>query len=60
SPAYFASMIRGTIILQINNETISSIEDIKNINQNLAGSSRRIPLIVVEPDGTIARKVIRP
>jgi serine protease Do len=59
SPAYNASIARGTIILQVNNESVNSIEDIDRISSELSGSSQRIPLIVVEPDGTVARKVIR-
>ncbi len=59
-PADRSSISRGTIILQVNNESITSIEDIGRINQALGGSSQRIPLIVVEPDGTFARKVIKP
>ncbi|UCE24244.1 MAG: trypsin-like peptidase domain-containing protein [Candidatus Zixiibacteriota bacterium] len=55
-----SSISRGTIILQVNNESVTSVEDIGRIDRELAGSSRRIPLIVVEPDGTFARKVIKP
>lgn len=60
SPADNASINRGSIILQIYNETVSSIEDIEQISADLPRSTKRISLIVVEPDGTIARKVIRP
>ncbi|MEE8575682.1 MAG: PDZ domain-containing protein, partial [candidate division Zixibacteria bacterium] len=60
SPAYNASIARGTIIMQVNNESVNSIENIDRISGELSGSSQRIPLIVVEPDGTVARKVIRP
>ncbi len=59
SAADHASIIRGTIILQVNSESIDSIEDIQRIARGLSGTTRRIPLIVVEPDGTVARKVIR-
>ncbi|UCC45006.1 MAG: PDZ domain-containing protein, partial [Candidatus Zixiibacteriota bacterium] len=59
SAADHASITRGTIILQVNGESIDSIDDIQRIARELPGSMRRIPLIVVEPDGTVARKVIR-
>jgi len=59
SPADNSSITRGTIILQINNQTISSLDDMNKIIAQLKASTQQIPLIVVEPDGTIARKVIR-
>lgn len=60
TPSDNASITRGSIILQINNETVSNLEDLDRIVSNLPSFTRRLPLIVVEPDGTIARKVIRP
>lgn len=60
SPADNSSIARGTVILQIANEAVQSIEDVEHVNRRLTGSSGRIPLIVLEPDGTIARKVMRP
>ena len=60
SPAYNSSISRGTIIMQINNKTVSSIDDIVEISSSLPSSARRIPMIVVEPDGSVARKIIRP
>lgn len=59
SAADQASIVLGTIILQVNNESVNSIEDVQRVAREMSGSSRRIPLIVVEPDGTVARKVIR-
>lgn len=60
TPADNASITRGSIILQINNETVSGVEDLDRIVSKLPSFTQRLPLIVVEPDGTIARKVIRP
>ena len=57
--ADFASINRGTIILQIDDLPVKSLEDVESAVGEL-DSARRIPLIVQEPDGTIARKVIRP
>jgi serine protease Do len=59
TPADRASITEGTIIMQINKEPVASTSDLKNLMQNLSGQSR-ISLIVQEPDGSIARKVIRP
>ncbi len=55
-----SSIVRGTVILQINNETIKTINDVELVERQSRNSSRRIPLIVQEPDGTVARKVLRP
>jgi len=57
--AEFASINRGTIILQVDDAPVKSLEDIEKVANELR-QARRIPLIVQEPDGTIARKVIRP
>ncbi len=59
SPASIASMVRGTVILQVNDELVSKLEDFEKIVGKIRNPKRRIPLIVQEPDGTIARKVIK-
>ncbi len=58
-PADRSSVTRGTVIVQVNNKSVSSIEDIDRVSQELL-AKERVALIVVEPDGTVARKVIRP
>jgi len=60
SPADEASITQGTIILQIANTPTKSLEDVEKVARKLKGQTTRIPLIVQEPDRTIARKVIRP
>ena len=60
SPADNSSINRGSVILQVDKETVKSIDDLVSVSRSFQGSTDRIPLIVVEPDGTIARKVIRP
>lgn len=55
-----SSIVRGTIILQVNNETVKALGDVEKIVSRLQGTNQRVPLIVQEPDGTIARKVLRP
>ncbi len=60
TPADISSIRRGTVILQVNNQSVSSIDDILAISDELPSSVKRIPMIVVEPDGSVARKVVRP
>lgn len=55
SPADRASVAEGTIIMQVNNEPVESVTDVRGAS----GSSARVSLIVQEPDGSVARKVIR-
>lgn len=59
TPADRASITQGSIILQIAKKATKSLEDADNVIRKLPGGSNRIALIVQEPDGTIARKVIR-
>jgi serine protease Do len=59
TPADRASITQGTIILQIAKKATKSLEDVDSVTRKLPGGSGRIALIVQEPDGTIARKVIR-
>ncbi len=60
TPADNSSVRRGTVILQVNNQSVSSVDDILRISKEIPSSATRIPMIVVEPDGSVARKVIRP
>ena len=59
SAADRASISRGTIILQVDEVVVRTLEEMENSIQKLRKSTRAIGLIVQEPDGTIARKVIR-
>lgn len=59
TPADRASITQGAIILQMAKKTTKSLKDAENVIRKLPGGSNRIALIVQEPDGTIARKVIR-
>ncbi len=60
TPAANASITRGTVILQVNNTPVKFLDEVEQIARGLEGRRERIPLIVQEPDGTIARKVVRP
>jgi serine protease Do len=60
TPADRASITEGTIILQVNNTPVESTGKIREQAQQLTRSETSIPFIVQEPDGSIARKVVRP
>lgn len=60
SSAYNASIVRGSLILQIGNTKTESLSDIEAAIGKLNSATRKVPLIVQEPDGTIARRAIRP
>jgi len=60
SSAYNASIVRGTLILQIGNTKTGSLSDIEAAIGKFSRSTRKVPLIIQEPDGTIARRAIRP
>jgi serine protease Do len=55
-----ASIAEGTIITEVNGREIESIGDVADIAKNMPSSGNGIPLIVLEPDGSIARKILRP
>jgi serine protease Do len=59
TPADRASITQGTLVLQIAKKATKSLEDAENVIRQLPRGTDRIALIVQEPDGTIARKVIR-
>lgn len=60
TPADRASITEGTILMQVNNEPVATVSQIREQAQTLERSRSRIPFIVQEPDGSIARKVVRP
>jgi len=59
SPADRASITPGTVIVEVNGEQVSSVGDMLRIRDEIGNSKQRIPFIVQEPDGTIAKKVCR-
>ncbi len=59
SPAYRASIEVGSIIMKVDNRAVNSVGDIRTIASEIGTASGRIPMIVQEPDGAIARKVVR-
>ncbi len=59
SPAYRASIEVGSIIMKVDNRAVNSVSDIRTIAGEIGTTRGRIPMIVQEPDGAIARKVVR-
>lgn len=59
SPAYRASIVPGTIILQVNNEPVETVTEFKGQAESKGARKDRVALIVQEPDGSVARRVIR-
>lgn len=59
SSADRASLAEGTIILHANNQEVTSAADFSRV---VAGISKvdKVPLLVIEPDGSVARKILRP
>ncbi len=60
SPADRASISEGTIITQVNSQNVEALRDLMGLARRLPSGEVRIPLIVFEPDGSIARKILRP
>ncbi|KAA3630861.1 MAG: PDZ domain-containing protein [Calditrichaeota bacterium] len=60
SSADNSGIVLGTIIIQINNQPVASTDDIIAISQEMSSRTTRIPLLVVGPDGKVARVVLRP
>ena len=60
SAADRSAITRGTIIMQVDEAPVESLVELARAVDKLKKSARAVGLIVQEPDGTIARKVIRP
>lgn len=59
TPADRASITEGTIIMQVNNSEVESAGDVARIARQVGNNGGKIPLIVIEPGGSMARKVVR-
>ncbi|RME25874.1 MAG: PDZ domain-containing protein [Candidatus Zixiibacteriota bacterium] len=57
SPADRASITEGTVILQIKDTEVKTVEQLMAYVKNL--SAQKVPLIVQEPDGGLGRVVLR-
>ena len=58
SPADQAGITSGSIIMKVGREEVTSLQQMFTLARD-EGSKTRLPLIVQEPDGEIARKIIR-
>ncbi|MFH1686474.1 MAG: trypsin-like peptidase domain-containing protein [bacterium] len=60
SAADFASVTRGTVILQVNDVSVKNLDEMEEVVAGLGRDPKRVPLMVQEPDGALTRKVLRP
>ncbi len=60
SSADRASITRGTIIILVDKHAVASLKEFTPLAGKLKSAGKRIPLIVQQPDGTPARRVLRP
>lgn len=60
SPAYRASIVQGTVVVQVNNTTVVTVDDLKAQMSRKGKRGERIPLLVQYPNGSFARRVLRP
>jgi len=58
TPADRASISEGSIIMKIGASSVASVSELMTA-VNDSGSKASVPLIIQEPDGAIARKIIR-
>ena len=59
TPADLAGITAGSIIMKVGKNVVRTVQDfVAGIREETDRS--RIPLIVQEPDGAIARKILRP
>jgi serine protease Do len=60
TPADKASISEGTIITSIKNKPVGNLGDLIAAEEGLGSNESPIPMIVLEPDGAPARKIVRP
>jgi serine protease Do len=58
SPADRAGIASGSIIMKVGRDAVSTVQDLVTLAR-AEGAKTRVPLIIQEPDGAIARKLIR-
>jgi serine protease Do len=59
TPAYRASVEAGSVIMKVDKETVADVATLETLTRRLSPAENRIPIIVLEPNGAIARKVLR-
>lgn len=58
SAADLASITRGSVIIQIGDQPVQSVEELQSVVENM-GRVSRVSLIVLEPSGSLTRKEVR-
>lgn len=60
SSAYRAGIMPGSIITQVDNVEVKNLVDLQNAVEGLQGRTKAIPLLLVDPSGSIEYKALRP
>lgn len=60
TPAYQAGIMPGSIITQVNNVEIKNLVDLQTVVEQVQNRSKAIPLLLVDPSGSIEYKAIKP
>jgi len=59
SPVDSSGISRGSVILQIDDETVEALDDVQTTAKRVS-REKRIPVMLQEPDGSLKLKVLRP
>lgn len=60
SQAYKIGILPGSVITQVDNKEVANLVDLRRVAERLAGRGRAIPLLLVDPAGSIEYKAIKP
>lgn len=60
SSAYRADIMPGSIITQVNNLEVKNLDDLQSAAQSIRDMKKAIPVLLVDPRGSIEYKAIRP
>ncbi|MBN2227638.1 MAG: trypsin-like peptidase domain-containing protein [candidate division Zixibacteria bacterium] len=60
SAAYRADIMPGSIITQVNNSEVKNLDDLQSAVNSMRDMKKAIPILLVDPRGSIEYKAIRP
>ncbi len=60
SSAYLADIMPGSIITQVNNIEVKNLDDLQSVASSIRDMKKAIPVLLVDPRGSIEYKAIRP
>jgi serine protease Do len=60
SQADRAGILPGSVITQVDNKDVKNLDDLRAITQDLAGRKGAVPILLVDPRGSIEYKALRP